>query len=170
MEVEIGNYLGKLQTSELSDSARLQVNALMKIISEIESVADCCHNAGKILKRKSEANLWFNQYIQKHIDVMIDLVDRSFTVMISNLTNNAAIDFEAAKKCEEEINSYRNELKRAHLKNVENGVYSYQAGVFYSDLYSQCERMGDYIVNVSEDINEMNFVDKAIPEDEEDDD
>lgn len=167
MEVEIGNYLGKLQTSELSDKARQQVNALMKIISNIESIADCCHNAGKILKRKNEAHLWFNQYIQNHIDVMMDLVDQAFNVMTTNLTNNLAADLNAAKNCEAQIDQYRNQLQLVHLKNVENGVYTYQAGVFYSDLYSQCERMGDYIINVSEDIDEMALSEKEMPQDEE---
>lgn len=167
MEVEIGNYLGKLQTSELSDKARQQVNALMKIISNIESIADCCHNAGKILKRKNEAHLWFNQYIQSHIDVMMDLVDQAFDVMTTNLTNNLAADLNAAKNCEAQIDQYRNQLQLVHLKNVENGVYTYQAGVFYSDLYSQCERMGDYIINVSEDIDEMALSEKEMPQDEE---
>lgn len=167
MEVEIGNYLGKLQTSELSDKARQQVNALMKIISNIESIADCCHNAGKILKRKNEAHLWFNQYIQSHIDVMMDLVDQAFDVMTTNLTNNLSADLNAAKNCEAQIDQYRNQLQLVHLKNVENGVYTYQAGVFYSDLYSQCERMGDYIINVSEDIEEMALSEKEMPQDEE---
>ena len=167
MEVEIGNYLGKLQTSELSDKARQQVNALMKIISNIESIADCCHNAGKILKRKNEAHLWFNQYIQSHIDVMMDLVDQAFDVMTTNLTNNLSADLNAAKNCEAQIDQYRNQLQLVHLKNVENGVYTYQAGVFYSDLYSQCERMGDYIINVSEDIDEMALSEKEMPQDEE---
>ena len=167
MEVEIGNYLGKLQTSELSDNARQQVNALMKIISNIESIADCCHNAGKILKRKNEAHLWFNQYIQSHIDVMMDLVDQAFDVMTTNLTNNLSADLNAAKNCEAQIDQYRNQLQLVHLKNVENGVYTYQAGVFYSDLYSQCERMGDYIINVSEDIDEMALSEKEMPQDEE---
>lgn len=170
MEVEIGNYLGRLHTSELSDKARQQVTALMKIISNIESIADCCHNAGKILKRKREADLWFNEYILKHLDVMLDLVDRAFNVMITNLTNNMAADLAAAQKCEEAIDHYRNELKHKHLKNVENGVYTYEAGVFYSDLYSQCERMGDHIINVSEDIDEMTLLDKEIPEDEKEED
>ncbi len=166
MEVEIGNYLGRLHTSELSDSARQQVSALMKIISDIESVADCCHNAGKIIKRKSEANLWFNEYIQKHVDQMMDYVDQAFTVMTQNLEKGTDADLTAATHCEEQINRYRNELKKEHLKNVENGIYTYEAGVFYSDLYSQCERMGDYIINVSEDIQEMGFVDKAMPKEE----
>ena len=166
MEVEIGNYLGRLHTSELSDSARQQVSALMKIISDIESVADCCHNAGKIIKRKSEANLWFNEYIQKHVDQMMDYVDQAFTVMTQNLEKGIDADLTAATHCEEQINRYRNELKKEHLKNVENGIYTYQAGVFYSDLYSQCERMGDYIINVSEDIQEMGSVDKAMPKEQ----
>ena len=166
MEVEIGNYLGRLHTSELSDNARQQVGALMKIISDIESIADCCHNAGKILKRKHEANLWFNEYILKHLEVMLDLVDQAFTVMTKNLADTQVTDLDSAKKCENEIDHYRNELRYNHLKNVENGVYTYEAGVFYSDLYSQCERMGDHIINVSEDIAEMCVLEKEIPEDE----
>ena len=166
MEVEIGNYLGRLHTSELSDNARQQVNALMKIISDIESVADCCHNAGKILKRKSEAKIWFNEYIRRHIDQMMDYVDQAFTVMTQNLENNFEVDLAAAKRCEDQIDRYRNLLKREHIKNVESGVYPYESGVFYSDFYSQCERMGDYIINVSEDIQEMETVDKAMPKDE----
>ena len=170
MEVEIGNYLGRLHTSELSDKARLEVGALMKIISDIESIADCCHNAGKILKRKSEAHLWFNEYILKHLDTMMDLVDRAFRVMTDNLADNLVTNLDAAKKCEEDIDHYRNELKKKHLNNVENGIYTYEAGVFYSDLYSQCERMGDHIINVSEDIAEMGLLEKAMPEDETEED
>ena len=98
---------------------------------------------------------------------MMDLVDQAFDVMTTNLTNNLSADLNAAKNCEAQIDQYRNQLQLVHLKNVENGVYTYQAGVFYSDLYSQCERMGDYIINVSEDIDEMALSEKEMPQDEE---
>ena len=96
----------------------------------------------------------------------MDYVDQAFTVMTQNLENNFEVDLAAAKRCEDQIDRYRNLLKREHIKNVETGVYPYESGVFYSDLYSQCERMGDYIINVSEDIKEMDTVEKAMPKDE----
>lgn len=156
VEVEIANYLSKINSSDLSEESGQLLQALFKIISDIESVADYCHNTGKILMRKHEERIFFNETITGNINHMMDLVDEAFGVMESNLSGDFNyVDLVRAYGCENRINLYRNNLKREHIQNVEQGVYSYAVGVIYSDIFSQCERMGDNLINISEDIAEI---------------
>ncbi|PIE84771.1 MAG: Na/Pi cotransporter [Bacteroidia bacterium] len=168
VEVEIANYLGQINSSDISSEANSLQQALLKIIGDIESIADYCDNAAKIWMRKRKMGVEFSQDVQGKIDRMFDLVDGAFAVMEQNLTGDYNHpDLEAAYACEDRINRLRNELRAEHVKNIEDGMYSYQAGIFFSDMYSQCERMGDNIINITEDIAEMHTPIKGLDTDEE---
>lgn len=165
VEVEIATYLNKVSAHDLSDESSRRLQAMFKIISEIESISDSNYNLAKTLRRKRVANIWFNQEIRDNLNHMFDLVEDALKVMLENLqVGYANINLGPAYEAEERINQFRNKLKEEHIKNVEGNKYKYQAGVIYNDLFSEAEKLGDYIINVSEDIAEVNKPSKKLIE------
>jgi phosphate:Na+ symporter len=157
VEVEIATYLTKISVHDLSDESSRRLQAMFNIINDIESVSDSNYNLAKTMRRKRKANIWFNQEIRDNLNTMFDMADEAYQVMIHNLeTGYANINLGPAYEAEEKINQFRNKLRKQHLKNVEEVKYKYQAGVIYNDLFSEAEKLGDYIINVSEAIAEIN--------------
>ena len=130
---------------------------MYKIISELESVGDSGFNIGRILQRRNIHNKTFDPSIIKKLNYMLDLLDRGFDVMIENLKlgYTQISDIANAQDVEEDINEYRNNLKEEHLMNLENNTYNYLTGVYYMDLISECEHVGDFMINISEAIIEI---------------
>jgi len=156
VEVEIATYLTKVSTSELSEESSKRMQSMLKIISDIESMSDSNYTLAKTIRRKRKANIWFNQEIRDNLNQMFSLVDDAFHVMLGNLQEDyTKINLGPAYEAEEKINQYRNKLRKQHLKNVEEDKYKYQAGVIYHDLFSEAEKLADFIINISEDIAEM---------------
>lgn len=157
VEVEIATYLSKISGSDLSEESTKRLQAMFRIISEIESISDSNYNIARILRRKKNANIWFNQEVRDNINHILTLVDEAFVIMIENLQlGYTSINLGPAYESEERINQFRNRLRDEHINNVEANRYKYQAGVIYNDLFSESEKMGDYIINVSESISEIN--------------
>lgn len=158
VEVEIATYLNKVSTYELGDESSRKLQAMFRIISEIESIADSNYALARTMKRKRDSKIWFSQEIRNNMDKMFGLLDESLALMIENLEiaqKNQSIDICQASALEDKINDLRGGLKEDHIKNVESNKYKYQAGVMYSDLFNDAEKMGDYIINVSEAIAEI---------------
>jgi phosphate:Na+ symporter len=158
IEVEIATYLNKVSTYELSDESSRKLQALFRAISEIESVSDSNFHLSRTLKRKREQKVWFNQEIRDNLNKMFDLLDDAYSIMKQNLETsqrNASINLGPVYEIEKQINEYRALLKENHIKNIEANKYKYQAGVIYSDMFNEAEKMGDYMVNVSEAIAEI---------------
>ena len=130
---------------------------MYKIISEIESIGDSGFNLGRILQRRNIHNKDFDPTMVKKLNYMLDLLNTGFDVMISNLTlGYSKLDnISNAQDIEQDINEYRNNLKEEHLLNLENNVYGYLTGVYYMDFISECEQVGDYMINISEAIMEV---------------
>ncbi|MBN1989020.1 MAG: Na/Pi cotransporter family protein [Bacteroidales bacterium] len=157
VEVEIATYLNKVSGHDLSEESSKRLQAMFKIISDIESISDCNYNLARTLRRKKEANIWFNQEVRDNLNKMFDLVEESLQIMNANLeVGYTGINLGPAYEIEERINQYRNGLKEEHIKNVEGNKYKYQAGVIYNDLFSEAEKLADYAINVSEDVAEIN--------------
>ncbi|MCT4638326.1 MAG: Na/Pi cotransporter family protein [Bacteroidales bacterium] len=156
IEVEIAEYLTKLSEGELTALGSKRVQAMFKAISDIESIADSCFNLAKTLKRKKEAKAWFDQDMRDNLNKMMDLVANALEIMDKNLNlGYEKADIADAYKAESEINNYRDLLKREHVKNIETKKYHYMAGVIYSDMFSGCEKLADYVINVNEAIIEI---------------
>lgn len=157
VELEIANYLNSISEGELSEESGRRLQAMYTIISELESIGDSGYNIARILQRKRVHNKKFDKDMIKKIDHLLNLLDNAFNHMISNLelgyTNITNIS--NAEDAENSINEYRNHLKEEHLINLENNVYNYQTGTFYMDIIAECEKVGDYIINVSEAIIEI---------------
>ena len=155
MEVEIANYLTKVSESELSVVGSRRIRAMFELIDDIESIGDSCFNLAKAIKRKREGKNEFIEEITANIQQMFDLVDQGLNEMQKNLTDEYSdIDASNALKIEEKINNYRNKLREEHLLNVKEGKYKYKTGVIYNELFSTAEKLADYIINVTEAIQE----------------
>lgn len=159
IEIEIATYLNKVSAYELSPESTRKLQAMFREISEIESIADSCCNLARTMKRKRELKIWFNQELRNNMSKMYDLLDDAFDLMNANLESSqkkhAGVVLAPSYEVERRINKYRDKLKEEHLRNVEVNKYKYQAGVIYSDLFSEAEQMGDYIINVSEAISSV---------------
>ncbi|MBK3516616.1 Na/Pi cotransporter family protein [Carboxylicivirga marina] len=157
IEVEIANYLSQVNQGKLSDVGRKRVRSMLKLVDDLESIGDCNYNLAKTINRMRNASVKFDEDILKKLDLMFNLVDASLEVMISNLDDaNEDIHLTKAKQLEDEINNYRNQLKVEHLDNLKNGVYAYEAGIIFNDLFSECEKLADYVINVTEALSEVN--------------
>ena len=155
MEVEIGSYLGKVAEGRLSNQSKERVRGILREVTEIESIADSSCNIARHLKRKMEADTVFEEMIIENINSMYELVDKAFDNMQALLKNRKVTEAQLleSKYIENSINEKRNLLKRENVENVNQNLYAYQNGVFYMDIISECERMGDYIMNVIESMD-----------------
>ena len=158
MEIEIAHYLNRCSEGRLSNEGKLKIAGMLRVVSEIESIADCCVGAGKILIRKQQSQVKFNDEIYTNIDAMFGYVERAMTNMVALLN-----DIEHAREQEiivsynkeREINNFRNQLRTANIENINSRHYEYQAGIYYMDLISDLEKMGDYIINVVDAVREQ---------------
>jgi len=157
VELEIANYLNGISEGQLSEESARRLQAMYTIISEIESIGDSGYNIARILQRKRVHNKKFDKDMVKKLNHLFDLLDKAFDHMITNLElgYTKITNIAEAEDAENSINEYRNHLKEEHLMNLENNVYNYQTGTFYMDIVAECEKVGDYIINVSEAIIEI---------------
>lgn len=157
MEREIADFLNRTSQGRLSNDGKRRVAALFNINSEIESIGDSCNNFGRVLSRKQEVNVHFNDVIKDNIDSMFVLVSEAMNGMINMLDNIETVGEEqllAAYNKEREINNLRNQLRAKNVENINNGLYDYQAGIFYMDAVADLEKVGDYIINVVDTIRD----------------
>ncbi len=152
MEVEIANYLMSVGTGRLSAESKRQLQMKMRMASEIESIGDSCYNIARILQRQRGQEVDFPEHITQQIQSMFELTDRAMTRMISNLKDETlqTAEIHKTQNLENEINNLRNQLKMQNLKDVSDGKYPYVASTYYMDIIVECEKIGDYIVNVVE--------------------
>ena len=157
MELEIARYLNRCAEGRLSNEGKVRIAAMLGIISEIESIADCCLGIGKILNRKIESHAEFNEEIYSNIATMYRYVHEAMQLMLAelkDLENVADRPLIASYNKEREINNMRNSLRSQNIQNINEGVYQYQAGIYYMDIVSDLERTGDYIINVVDTIKD----------------
>ncbi|MDH6305947.1 phosphate:Na+ symporter [Parabacteroides sp. PF5-5] len=156
MEIEIANYLTLVSEGRLSSESKEEIRVMLRAVTEIESVADSCHNLARGIKRRNEGKSVFTDELNHNFDYMLSLVDKALAQM-NNVLHKIEIvpdDINPSYNLENEINNYRNQLKLNNLEDVNNKKYDYQDGVYYIDLISECEKMGDYIINVMQAIVE----------------
>lgn len=157
MELEIAHYLNRCAEGRLSNEGKLRIAAMLNIISEIESIADSCMGVGKILNRKIQAGVDFNDEIYKNIDTMYVYIRAAMDLMVKQLSDVENVSqkslIESYNK-EREINNYRNSLRGANVGNINAKHYEYQAGIYYMDIIGDLEKTGDYIINVVDTLRE----------------
>ncbi|MFC2151292.1 Na/Pi cotransporter family protein [Bacteroidota bacterium] len=157
MEEEIADYLTKISEGELSILGSKRIKAMLNVVTDIESIGDSCYNLAKTLIRKRDKKVKFNNALNGNILQMMELAKGSLQEMQHNLDQGYKnININHAQELEEKINKYRTKLKKDHLKSVEKKEYNYQTGIIYNDLYCECEKLADFVINVSEAIEEIN--------------
>lgn len=149
MEVEIGQYLGMISNAHVSEVTKLKLRSMQREISEIESIGDACYNMARALQRYNAQNLSFSEYTRDEINNMICLVDKSVTEMQKTL-DDEALDLAISRNLEQDINNMRNKLKEKNIDNMNEGRYNYNEGSAFIDIISECEKLGDYVINVVE--------------------
>ena len=157
MEVEIGSYLAKVAEGRLSNKSKEHVRDILRAVTEIESIADGSCNIARHLKRKMDANVVFEEVLIENINSMYALVEKSFDNMQKILKSPKVIDRDIidSHNYEKAINNKRDTLKKQNVENLNQNIYSYQNGVFYMDIISECEKTGDYIINVVESMGNI---------------
>lgn len=151
MEIEIANYLNDVSDAHLSDETKAKIRAMLREISEIESIGDSCYNIARTINRKMKGKEDFTEQQYEHLHQMFELTDDSLTQMNVLLTGRREnCDANRSFNIENEINNYRNQLKSQNINDVNDHKYDYAIGTMYMDMISECEKLGDYVVNVVE--------------------
>ena len=150
MEIEIGNYLEEVMDGRLSADTKGTIQAMLREVSEIESIGDSCYNLARSFNHKSQEKGDFTPEQYEHIFNMFELANNALTQMIKVLITGQWNDAMQSFNIETEIDNYRNTLKHQNVIDVSNSLYNYQMGVYYMDIINECEKMGDYVVNVVE--------------------
>ena len=152
MELEIAKYLDSVSDAHLSDDTKAKIRAMLREISELESIGDACYNMARTISRKyngKEDHFVEKQY--EHIHQMMALTDQSLTQMNKLMIGRKeAFDINRTFNIENEINNYRNQLKSQNINDINNHEYTYAVGTIYMDIINECEKLGDYVVNVVE--------------------
>lgn len=152
MEIEIAKYLESVSDAHLSDDTKAKIRAMMREISELESIGDACYNMARTINRKFHGKHdHFNEKHYEHIHYMMQLTDQALTQM-NELMSGRKSEFDVNRTFnkENEINNYRDLLKSQNILDIENNEYTYGVGTVYMDIINECEKLGDYVVNVVE--------------------
>lgn len=164
MEIEIGTFLNRVSEGRLSPAGKMRVAGMLRIVSEIESIADGCFNIAKTLTRKNQNHVEFGDAINDEIKRMYDLVDLAMANMLNILKEMETPEDSLIIKAynhEREINNYRNILRDANIDNINQKKYGYQQGIFFMDLIGEAEKLGDYMLNVVEGVKHQFKIDNT---------
>lgn len=158
MEVEIANYLNRCAEGRLSSDSKHRIASLLRIVSEIESIADGCFGVAKAMMRKQQGKVEFPQMIYDNVDSMFAYVDEAMSnmmLLLKDVENARESDIINSYNKEREINNMRNQLRSENIENINNKKYEYQSGIVYMDIIGDLEKTGDYIINVVDAIKEQ---------------
>lgn len=150
IEFEIATYITEISKNEISEEATHTIKSIYKIIKEMESLGDSGEAIGRILKRKNAHGKVFDKSLLDRLNKMMDLVQKGFDVMVANLKNPELTDISNAVNAEYNIDECRRHLREEHIVNIENSSYNYLTGVYYIDVLNELEKIGDFLINISE--------------------
>jgi phosphate:Na+ symporter len=152
MELEIAQYLENVSDAHLSDDTKAKIRSMLREVSELESIGDSCYNMARTINRKyaaKEDHFVESQY--DHLHQMMALTDQSLAQMNQLMGGRKdSYNINRTRNLENEINNYRNQLKAQNIVDINNHEYTYAVGTIYMDLINECEKLGDYVVNVVE--------------------
>lgn len=151
MEIEIAKYLEGVSDAHLSDQTKAKIRAMLREISELESIGDSCYNLARTITRKRHSKEDFTPDQTRHVEQMFELADNALSQMQTILSGRREmLDANRVFNLENEINNYRNQLRSENIADINEHRYSYAVGTMYMDLICECEKLGDYVVNVTE--------------------
>lgn len=155
-EYEIAAFLNAVSAEEISESTSIKIKAMYKIIGELESLGDSGEAISRILSRRNSHKKSFDAATIKKLEKMAELVDNAYAAMLENLEaahKGTLVEISNAYNAEDHINNLRNNLREEEIEELENGRKNYLASVYYMDIVNEFERMGDFIINISQDLN-----------------
>ncbi len=151
MEIEIAKYLNEVSDAHLSDDTKAKIRAMLREISEIESIGDSCYNIARTINRRAKGKENFTEDQYNHMHQMFELTDDALSQMYTTLSGRKdMLDANRSFNIENEINNYRNQLKSQNINDINDHKYTYSIGTLYMDVICECEKLGDYVVNVVE--------------------
>jgi phosphate:Na+ symporter len=152
MEVEIGNYLSQVSEGRLSAASKEVIRDILRGITEIESVGDSMYNMARTINRRNENSEGFTPELDEHVEAMFELITKALDKMIEvlQIETPQKSDMDISFNSENAINTLRNKLKMHNIEDVNSKKYDYTVGVIYMDLIAECEKLGDYVINVVE--------------------
>jgi phosphate:Na+ symporter len=158
MEVEIAEYLNRCAEGRLSNEGKHRISCLLRMVSEIESIADGCFSVAKAMVRKQQGNVEFPEVVYNNIDAMFGYVEEAMNnmmVLLKDVENARKNDIIASYNKEREINNLRAQLRTDNIENINNKIYEYPAGIVYMDIIGDLEKTGDYIINVVDAVKDQ---------------
>lgn len=156
VEVEIANYLSEVAQGKLSDYGRRRMQSMLKLVSDLESIGDSNFNLARTINRMHDNKIFLPEEVIQKVELMFSLVQESLETMKDNLEKDEKlVSLAKAREIENQINNFRNQLKAEHLEYLRTGIYAYEAGIIFNDLFSESEKLADYVINVSEALNEV---------------
>ena len=150
IEFEIATYVNEVSKNEISEEATQKIKSIYKIVKEMESLGDSGEAIGRILKRKNAHGKAFDKSLLDRLNKMMDLVQKGYDVMVANLRNPELTDISNAVNAEYNIDECRRHLREEHIVNIESNSYNYLTGVYYIDVLNELEKIGDFLINISE--------------------
>ena len=155
IEYEIATFLNGVSAEEISESTSIKIKAMYKIVGELESLGDSGETISRILSRKNIHKKVFDADIIKNLNMMADAVSEAYDAMIDNLVaahKGELVNIANAYNAEDRLNTLRNNFRDAVIEEIDNGGKNYQTSVYYMDILNEFERMGDFMINVSQDL------------------
>ena len=155
IEFEIASFLNEVSSEEISESTSIKIKAMYKIIGELESLGDSGEAISRILSRKNINKKKFDNNSIKNLNAMADAVEQAYSAMIENLTlahKGELVNILNANNAEDRLNTLRNNLRDEMIENIDNDGKNYHTGVYYIDIVNTYERMGDFMINISQDL------------------
>ncbi|MBR6091959.1 MAG: Na/Pi cotransporter family protein [Bacteroidales bacterium] len=151
MEIEIANYLNKVTEGRLSPETKTTIRYMLREVGELESIGDSCYNLARTINQKHTKHEHFTDDQKVHIRHMYELCDKALEHMQKVLDDDEGlVDINESLNIENEINNYRSQLKESNINDINEHMYNYQAGIQYMDIITECEKLGDYVINVVE--------------------
>ena len=152
IEYEIASYLGEVSKGEISATSAQRIKSMYRAIGELESIGDSGEAIGRMIDRAHKRGKWFDPDMVAKLSKMVELLDEAFKAMLENIKAPQMFiqDISNSEHAEDNINDYRNFLREEHIDNCEKTDYNYQTGVFYIDIVQELEKMGDFLINISQ--------------------
>lgn len=153
MELEIASYLTEVAENEMSKTASWNMEAMLKIVDNLESIGDSCYQFSLSIDSKDKQNVHFSEHQNQNILMLFSMVKEALEEMNSNLCSSYKdVDGVKASEIEEKINTFRDKIREEHTQSITHNEYSYREGILYSNMYSQLEKLADYVINITEAI------------------
>ncbi|MBQ8810250.1 MAG: Na/Pi cotransporter family protein [Bacteroidales bacterium] len=162
IEYEIASFLNAVSTGDISEETSSKLKAMYKIIGEMESLGDSGESISRILSRRNIHKKTFDEETLRNLNNMTDAVENAYDAMIANLTSaysGVLVEISNAYNAEDRINNLRNNLRDTEIESIESNRKNYQTSVYYMDIVSELEKMGDFMINISQTL-EKTFIKK----------